>query len=62
MMDRPFFDRWRLVVFDFDGTIADSQHNIVRIMQHAFARGRIDPPSGDDVFGRAGRRFGSPYA
>ena len=49
MADSPLFERWRLVVFDFDGTIADSQHNIVRIMQHAFRRGEIEPPTAQAV-------------
>lgn len=34
----------RLAIFDCDGTLVDSQHNIVMAMDHAFAAARIDPP------------------
>ena len=34
----------RLVVFDCDGTLVDSQANIVRAMEACFARHRLDPP------------------
>jgi len=35
---------FRLLVFDFDGTLADSQHLIVQAMSEAFARFRLPPP------------------
>ena len=34
----------RLAVFDCDGTLVDSQANICRAMEDAFARARRDPP------------------
>ena len=34
----------RLAVFDCDGTLVDSQANIVRAMEECFARHRLDPP------------------
>ncbi len=34
----------RLAIFDCDGTLVDSQHNIVMAMNDAFARARLDPP------------------
>lgn len=34
----------RLAVFDCDGTLVDSQHNIVAAMDAAFAQSRLDPP------------------
>jgi phosphoglycolate phosphatase len=40
----PFHDRLRLVVFDCDGTLVDSQHHIVASMTAAFqARGQVAP-------------------
>ena len=35
----------RLAIFDCDGTLVDSQHNIVMAMNDAFARARLDPPA-----------------
>ncbi len=35
----------RLVVFDCDGTLVDSQHAIVEAMQRAFAENRFPPPA-----------------
>jgi phosphoglycolate phosphatase len=37
----------RLAVFDCDGTLVDSQANIVRAMEDCFARHRLDPPCRD---------------
>lgn len=34
----------RLAVFDCDGTLVDSQANIIRAMEACFARHRLDPP------------------
>lgn len=34
----------RLAVFDCDGTLVDSQANIIRAMEDCFARHRLDPP------------------
>ena len=34
----------RLAVFDCDGTLVDSQANICRAMEEAFAMARLDPP------------------
>jgi len=34
----------RLAVFDCDGTLVDSQANIVRAMEDSFARHRLEPP------------------
>ena len=34
----------RLAIFDCDGTLVDSQHNIVMAMARAFEAARLDPP------------------
>jgi phosphoglycolate phosphatase len=34
----------RLAIFDCDGTLVDSQHNIVMAMNEAFAQAKLDPP------------------
>jgi phosphoglycolate phosphatase len=34
----------RLAIFDCDGTLVDSQHNIVMAMEDAFAQAKLDPP------------------
>jgi phosphoglycolate phosphatase len=34
----------RLAVFDCDGTLVDSQANILRAMEECFSRARLDPP------------------
>lgn len=42
------FDRYRLVIFDCDGTLVDSQHNIIAAMQRSFGQfGRALPQPGD---------------
>ncbi len=35
----------QLALFDCDGTLVDSQHNICLAVEHAFAAARLDPPS-----------------
>ncbi len=35
----------RLAIFDCDGTLVDSQHNIVMAMTDAFAQAKLDPPT-----------------
>ena len=35
----------KLALFDCDGTLIDSQHNICLAMEYAFARVKLDPPS-----------------
>jgi len=44
----------RLVVFDCDGTLVDSQHSIVRSVQRAFERGALDPPAASEIRRRVG--------
>lgn len=44
----------RLVVFDVDGTLVDSQADIVAAMDHAFARAGHPPPGRDAVLGIVG--------
>jgi len=43
----PSFNR--LAVFDVDGTLIDSQHNIVASMQRACERNAIVPPSPEEI-------------
>lgn len=43
------FEAPRLVLFDCDGTLVDSQHHIVAAMQAAFARHGLAPPAPDAV-------------
>lgn len=38
-----------LVVFDCDGTLVDSQHNIIDAMNFAFEQCRMSPPADQDV-------------
>lgn len=44
----------RLVVFDVDGTLVDSQADIVAAMGHAFARAGQSPPGREAVLGIVG--------
>ena len=37
----------RLAIFDCDGTLVDSQHNICRAMQACFAAAGLEPPSNE---------------
>jgi len=46
--------RSRLIVFDVDGTLVDSQHDIVAAMAQAFARADMAPPSRAQVLGIVG--------
>jgi phosphoglycolate phosphatase len=39
----------RLAVFDCDGTLVDSQANICRSVEEAFARAKLDPPGRDAI-------------
>jgi phosphoglycolate phosphatase len=44
----------RLAIFDCDGTLVDSQHNIVMAMDDAFDRARLDPPTRTSTLGVVG--------
>ncbi|MGP9804749.1 HAD-IA family hydrolase [Paracoccus sp. NSM] len=44
----------RLVVFDVDGTLVDSQHHIIRAMTDGFAAAGLEPPPRDEVLGIVG--------
>jgi phosphoglycolate phosphatase len=44
----------RLAIFDCDGTLVDSQHNIVMAMNDAFAQGKLDPPGRGATLGVVG--------
>lgn len=46
-----------LVIFDFDGTLVDSQHNIVQSMHHAFEVNDLPLPSHEAVLGVVGLRL-----
>lgn len=46
--------RLRLIVFDVDGTLVDSQGDIVAAMGHAFARADHPAPSREEVLGIVG--------
>ncbi len=39
----------KLALFDCDGTLIDSQHNICVAMEHAFAQVKLDPPSPENT-------------
>ncbi len=41
--------RWRLIVFDCDGTLVDSQHGIVEGMRAAFSALGCEPPTAESV-------------
>lgn len=41
--------RYRLVIFDCDGTLVDSQHNIVAAMTAAWQRHGLEPPTPEAV-------------
>jgi phosphoglycolate phosphatase len=43
------FDPPRLVIFDCDGTLVDSQHHIVSAMHSAFAANGLAPPEAESV-------------
>ncbi|MEZ5854921.1 MAG: HAD-IA family hydrolase [Hyphomicrobiaceae bacterium] len=44
----------RLVIFDCDGTLVDSQHNITSAMAHAFTAHGLPPPSTHEILGGVG--------
>lgn len=39
----------RLAIFDCDGTLVDSQHNIIMAMNDAFEQAKIEPPTRHDT-------------
>ena len=44
----------RLAIFDCDGTLVDSQHNIVMAMNDAFERAQLEPPTRAATLGVVG--------
>ncbi|MFC4353113.1 HAD-IA family hydrolase [Fodinicurvata halophila] len=40
---------YRLILFDFDGTLVDSQANILRCMAQSFSEAGLDPPPEQDI-------------
>lgn len=44
----------RLVIFDVDGTLVDSQHHITHAMTEGFAAADLPPPPRDEVLGIVG--------
>lgn len=44
----------KLVIFDCDGTLVDSQHSIVRAMRFAFEHNGLQPPSHDKILSVVG--------
>lgn len=42
--ESPLFRRWRLILFDFDGTLVDSQHGIRHCMTAAFVGHGLEAP------------------
>jgi phosphoglycolate phosphatase len=44
----------KLVIFDCDGTLVDSQHNIVASMTYAFSENGLPPPPRHDILGIVG--------
>ncbi len=47
-----------LIIFDCDGTIADSQHMIIAAMEKAFAAQNLQPPAKSEVVGVIGLSLG----
>lgn len=47
-------DRMHLVIFDCDGTLVDSQHNITAAMTHAFDAHALAPPPRHEILGVVG--------
>lgn len=43
-LDAALFQRWRLILFDFDGTLVDSQHGIRHCMTVAFEGHGLEAP------------------
>lgn len=52
----------RLVIFDCDGTIIDSQHAILAAMTHAFDAVGLPPPSRSDILGVVGLSLPEAFA
>jgi len=53
---------FRLIVFDVDGTLVDSQHGIVAAMTHAFEAARLAPPPAEAVRRVVGLSLGEAVA
>ncbi|PRY22980.1 phosphoglycolate phosphatase [Aliiruegeria haliotis] len=47
-------DPLRLIVFDVDGTLVDSQAHILASMAHAYACLEVEPPTREDILGIVG--------
>jgi|SRR5581483_943829 len=54
--------RRRLVIFDCDGTLVDSQHAICAAMEHAFATVGLPPPDRREVLGVVGLSLPQVFA
>ncbi len=52
----------KLVIFDCDGTLVDSQHNITAAMAHAFETLSLPPPPRHDVLGVVGLSLAEAFA
>jgi len=52
----------KLVIFDCDGTLVDSQHAICAAMEHAFAALDLRPPSRRDMLGVVGLSLSQLFA
>jgi phosphoglycolate phosphatase len=52
----------KLVIFDCDGTLVDSQHHIVAAMDEAFAAERLAPPPRGAVVSVVGLSLGTAVA
>ena len=52
----------KLVIFDCDGTLVDSQHAICAAMEHAFATLELRPPSRRDMLGVVGLSLPQVFA
>ncbi|MHA1165386.1 MAG: HAD hydrolase-like protein, partial [Alphaproteobacteria bacterium] len=44
----------RLIIFDCDGTLVDSQHLIVAAMNQAFDSAKLEPPDREAILGIVG--------
>ena len=52
----------KLVIFDCDGTLIDSQHNITAAMAHAFSAPGLAPPPAHEVLGVVGLSLTEAFA
>ena len=52
----------KLVIFDCDGTLVDSQHAICAAMEHAFSDVGLAPPSRAEVLGVVGLSLPQTFA